>query len=220
MNFSAVICNVRRVKVPPDFAIFVKNSAPLCPERRMSESKTYPDMKRALSFTSVILIVISLALSFEACGKGRKNEQKEQGSAQEESQQTIDEDKIAVALTFINAYVENCNKSAQSEDIVQWACSNDLATDGFKTELKSIIDEAYRQDPEFGLDADPIFDAQDYPDEGFELESFDRESGLVILRGKTWTEFKVAVRVGNENGKWLVDGCGTVNIPEEMQITR
>ena len=38
--------------------------------------------------------------------------------------------------------------------------------------MKRINDDALKQDPELGLGAEPIFDAQDNPSEGCELESF------------------------------------------------
>lgn len=127
---------------------------------------------------------------------------------------------VGNALRFINGYVENSNKLNQAVDIVDWVNSNELTTKSFKAELKKIIDDARRQDPELGLDADPIFDAQDYPEKGFELESLDEETNYLTVKGKDWPEFKLTMKMTEENGNWLVDGCGIVNVPEDKRAKR
>ena len=43
---------------------------------------------------------------------------------------------IENALTFINSYVDNCNKMKESIEVVEWANSNKLTTQSFKAELK------------------------------------------------------------------------------------
>ena len=115
------------------------------------------------------------------------------------------------ALTFINGYVDNCNKMNEAIDILNWVNSNNLSTNYFKTELKRILDEANEKEPGVGLDFDPIFDAQDFPDKGFELESADEATNYIVLRGKDWHDFKLTIKVVEENGVWLVDGCGIIN---------
>jgi hypothetical protein len=124
------------------------------------------------------------------------------------------------ALKFINDYVENCNKMKNAIGIIEWVNSNQLVTESFKTELTKVINEANEKDPELGLDFDPIFDAQDYPENGFELETIDRKSGYLVLKGKDFPQFKLAMKIKNENGKWLVDGCGIINIPKNKRIER
>jgi hypothetical protein len=124
------------------------------------------------------------------------------------------------ALTFINGYIENVNKMKQAVGIIEWVNSNKLSTDGFKRELKRIIEEAYKNDPELGLDADPILDAQDNPDKGFVVESFDDKSNYLIVQGVDWPDFKLTMKIKNENGIWLVDGCGMINIPNEKRAKR
>lgn len=83
----------------------------------------------------------------------------------------------------------------------------------FKLEYK-------KADPEIGLDADPIFDAQDYPDKGFELETFDSKTNYLVVKGKNWTDFKLRIKMVLENDRWLVDGCGIINIPHDKRIAR
>ena len=124
------------------------------------------------------------------------------------------------ALKFINGYVENCNKMKQSVGIIDWVNSNGLSTNGFRTELKRIIDDAYKAEPEVGLDFDPILDAQDFPDKGFEFESVDETTNYLTVRGKDWPDFKLTIKIIEENEKWLVDGCGIINIPTDKRAKR
>lgn len=124
------------------------------------------------------------------------------------------------ALKFINGYVENANKMNKSVEIIDWVNANKLSTDEFKKELKRMIDEEYKNDPELGIGVDPIFDAQDYPEKGFVIESFNDKTNYLILKGIDWPDFRVAMRIKNVNGTWLVDGCGIVNIPNEKQVNR
>ena len=71
-----------------------------------------------------------------------------------------------------------------------------------------------------GLDFDPIFDAQDFPDKGFELVSSDKNSGYITVKGKDWPEFVLVIRIVYLDNKWLVDGSGIINIPESKRAKR
>lgn len=125
-----------------------------------------------------------------------------------------------VALKFINDYAEYCDQSMKHEAIdSNWIYNNELLTDSFKKRYKSVIDSAFVAEPELGLDADPIFDAQDYPDKGFEMIKTDK-NGFVSVRGKDCTEFVVVLKVISQNGKWLVDGAGIINIPTDKRAKR
>lgn len=137
---------------------------------------------------------------------GKSNE------AGNQSEISIDAHKSTIALDFVNNYVENCNKMKDALSVADWVSTNKLVTKRFKEYLAKIIDEANQLDPEMGLDADPIFDAQDYPDEGFELESLDNKNNIVHLKGKNMPDFKLKVRIVQENNDWLVDGCGMINM--------
>lgn len=82
----------------------------------------------------------------------------------------------------------------------------------FKKSYKAIIEDAYKADPEIGLDFDPVLNAQDFPEEGFTISKIDSTSNYVTVKGIDWDDFNVTMRVISENGKWLVDGSGIVNI--------
>lgn len=164
--------------------------------------------------------VIAILLLVTSCGITEKPTTTEPDTQKEEVSATSTAVKVANALSFINGYVENSNNMKTAMNISDWTKANTLCTANFKAELKNIIDEAFREDPEMGLDADPIFDAQDYPEKGFELVSFDEKTNYLTVKGIDWPDFKLTLKVVEENGKWLVDGCGSVNIPEEKRAER
>jgi len=176
------------------------------------------------------IIFITTLFLFVSCGQGSdtRKQQNNYGQTDTNSQSVnttatkIDKDNTPdeIALTFINSYVDNCNKMQTSMDIIEWVHSNNLATNRFKTEVKTIIEEAYKEDPELGLGFDPIFDGQDFPDRGFELEAFDSKTNFIVVKGKNWADFKLTIKVISEDNRWLVDGCGIINIPEDKQSKR
>jgi hypothetical protein len=133
---------------------------------------------------------------------------------------TEDISKTFVALKFINDYVANTNKMKESTGIVEWVNSNEDVSKKFKIELTKMIEDAYKSEPEYGLGFDPIFDAQDRPDDGFKLYKFDTISNYLTVEGKSWKDFTVRMKIKEVNSKWLVDGCGVINIPENEQAER
>lgn len=166
-------------------------------------------------------ILILTIILLTSCGQNEKsNKHVDNNSDEEQTMVLTEENKVKNALTFINGYNENCNKMKEAIGTIEWVNSNSLATNSFKTELKKIIDDAYKEDPELGLGADPIFDAQDNPIKGLELESFDDKTNYLIVKGKNWPEFKLTMKVKEENGMWLVEGCGMVNIPNDKRTER
>lgn len=166
-----------------------------------------------------LIIIILTIILFSSCRQNSRNKTVNEVRSIE-SNELNDNLPVDIALKFINMYVDNCNKMQESIGVVEWVNSNNLTTSHFKTELKSIIDEAYKIDPEMGLDADPIFDAQDYPDKGFELESFDNKTNYIVVKGKEWIDFKLTMKMVLESDNWLVDGCGIINIPNDKRIAR
>lgn len=172
-----------------------------------------------------IASILTIALVFSACGNTESasvatEPEKREAPVEKESAQEEKENKTENALKFINGYIDNANKMNEAVGMVEWVNANEFVTKTFKKELKRIVDEAYAEDPEMGLDADPIVDAQDYPEKGFELESMDDETNCIIVKGKDWPDFKLTLKVVEVNGEWLVDGCGIVNVPANQRATR
>lgn len=127
------------------------------------------------------------------------------------------------ANSFMNSYKkysDDVMHRKTKETAEHWIQSNKNVTANFKKTYKSIVDEANKADPAMGLDFDPIFDAQDYPDKGFQILDCDEKTNLVTLSGKGWKEFKVVVKVISTDSAWLVDGAGIINIPKNLRARR
>ena len=133
-----------------------------------------------------------------------------------ESEASSEDENYQAALDFINSYIESIDQL----EILEFARNSSLATDKLKSELENIVILAWEENPRIGLLADPLFDAQDYPPNGFELHEFNPQTGYVIVKGIDWEDFKVAMQVVDVDGHILVDGCGIVNMPENKRIER
>ena len=127
---------------------------------------------------------------------------------------------FSIALKFVNDYAEYCAPSNQKRDERTWIDKNPLLTINFKNKYKNILDSALKKDPELGLGFDPIFDAQDFPDKGFSIFAADTSSGYVTVVGNDWKEFKLVLKMVNEDNKWLVDGAGIINVPTDKRAAR
>jgi hypothetical protein len=122
-----------------------------------------------------------------------------------------------MAIDFLNSYHQQDFKS--EKESIKWISRNPYLSQKFKAEYINLITEARKQDPELGLDADPILDAQDSPDSGFVLKK-DLENGYYILAGKDWKEFEVTARISRIGHKCLVDGAGIIHIPKPLRAPR
>ena len=162
-------------------------------------------------------IFFLLILFLCSCQSKNKSEAESNSGNTLQTDSPKNDPRINNALTFLNTYVENCNKGKNQVSAVEWVNSSKLVTTHFKTELKKLEDEALVREPVVGLDADPIFDAQFYPEKGFKPESFDSAANYITFKGIDDQKFKVTVKMVNEQNNWLVDGCGMVNIPDDRR---
>jgi len=124
-----------------------------------------------------------------------------------------------VALNFINEYTKLCTQPQRTKTS-DWIRQNPLLSDTFKNRYTSLLDSAEKKDPELGLDFDPIFDAQDFPEKGFSLVKIDTVNRYVTVAGNDWKEFELVLKIGQDNNKWLVDGAGVINIPGDKRAKR
>ena len=162
------------------------------------------------------LIVTLFSVGLFSCNSVNKANPKT-STAISEKQVTPD---FNVALNFINDYTKFCTKTDQRSTEAEWIKQNSFLTDNFKNRYKTLLDSAQKKDPELGLDADPIFDAQDFPDSGFSILKVDTLGGYVTVAGNDWKDFELVLKVGHEHDKWLVDGAGTINIPGDKRAKR
>ena len=165
------------------------------------------------SMTRLLLLSV---LCFTSCQLNDKSAAQPEPKNTSKASSSKSNPEIDNALAFINAYVDAVNKQKMEVDVVAWVNNSELATKHFKLELKNLMDAAHQQDSIVGLDADPIFDAQYFPEKGFELDSF-YKTNYLSLKGKDIPDFKITIKMVQENGRWLVDGCGMVNIPDDKK---
>lgn len=120
----------------------------------------------------------------------------------------------AVALQFIKSYFSEENQENDS-----WVNHNPYVTDNFKQAFVQAQKEAFQADPDMGFGFDPIVDMQDMPDT--ESLFIAEKMGLyVILRSKTFAGTDFVFKLAKQDGKWLVDGAGIINIPKDKQAKR
>jgi hypothetical protein len=124
----------------------------------------------------------------------------------------------SVALKFINDYTAFISSPKKPTKDLTWVEQNPSLTTKFKLTYKTLLDSARKVDPEIGLGFDPILDAQDYPNKGFDLLSCDTTLGYVKVKGKDWQNFVLTLKVVQQNNQWLVDGAGVINIPIDVRI--
>ena len=117
-----------------------------------------------------------------------------------------------VAVDFINDYNKEFLKP--NSNISEWLSKNKSVTINLINKHMQILDSARITDPELGLDFDPILNAQDSDENGFEIKKIDSLLGLVTVRGKSIPNFEITLKVIEQNGTTLVDGAGIINIPK------
>jgi hypothetical protein len=129
-----------------------------------------------------------------------------------------------VALQFINDYCKLCKSQYTTDKTISvksWIANNSLLSKNFKINYKNLIENAEKNDPELGLGFDPILDAQDFPDAGFELNATENNNYLTMKAiGKEWENFTIKMKVIKSANQYLVDGCGVINIPESKREKR
>lgn len=174
------------------------------------------------------ILSVSLTLMLLSCESKKENSTEITTPHTESAAVNVAKEKVEtvaklepqVAVDFLNSYIKNCNSGDENNGIVEFIQSSPLATKQFKSNLKKLIADAFAEDPVMGLGFDPLFDAQDYPDAGVELLDFNSETGYLTVKGIKWKDFKVTMKVVEQNGKTMVDGCGVVNIPEDKRAER
>lgn len=159
------------------------------------------------------LIVFSIIFS---CGKNEKQDslREAQNTTAVLSVKTSELPAEKIALDFADSYTEFMRNDVDFAETKKWVEQNKEVTEAFKKSYIDMIAEAERQNPEQGLDFDPIINAQDVPDNGFEILSYNKKTNTVTLKAKETTDFTLKLKMVNQNNRWFVDGSGVVNMPK------
>jgi hypothetical protein len=162
-------------------------------------------------------LFVFVTIVFFACNSQTKNKTSDDPTQSSKTNVIPD---CNTAVQFINDYVKFITLENKATNDSTWIEQNTSLTANFKLAYKNLLDSARKADPEMGLDFDPILDAQDFPEKGFELVSCDNTLGYVTVSGKDWKDFFLALKVVAQNDKWLVDGAGVINIPADKRAKR
>lgn len=140
---------------------------------------------------------------------------KESCNSKNETLKSLPNRDYQVALKFINDY--NKDLFNPNSEALEWLSKNKTVSQNLVERYKQMLDSAEIADPELGLDFDPIFNAQDSDEQGFEIKEIDSVLGYVTVRGKSAPNFEIVIKVIEKDGVTLVDGSGVVNIPKSKQ---
>lgn len=113
-----------------------------------------------------------------------------------------------IAADFLNNYNNQYGSSVGPDSLIKWVKKSNLVTNDFKNVYENMHVEAWKSEPEMGLDYDPVLNAQDNPSE-FKIDSI--SGAVVYFSGTDWKDFNAVVELTNENGVWLVHRAGSVN---------
>ena len=142
------------------------------------------------------------------------NSSKEQPKV--ENKITTDNEDIDIALQFIKEYIDFTNPTNNSNLTTdEWIEKNQVLTANFKKEYKLLLKKALEDNPELGLEFDPILDAQDFPDDAYTKANSIAYNGYIKMFSKTMKDYYILVKIIDQNGVKMIDGCGAINIPEK-----
>jgi hypothetical protein len=140
---------------------------------------------------------------------------RESSNSKKENVKSLPNKDYEVALKFINDY--NKEFLNPNSEALEWLSENKTITQNLVQRYKQMLDSAAIADPKLGLDFDPIVNAQDSDEQGFEIKNIDSILGYVTVSGKSAPNFEIVLKVIEKNGVTLVDGSGVINIPKSKR---
>ena len=143
-----------------------------------------------------------------------------------------------IALNFINEYADYENSEMYRNPEIIY--NSPLFTDRFKEMYRnSLIANFFWNCDEYGSNIEGCTDnkidgeqkefaeiyggsvlaeqGQDMP-KRYSLLSYNEKTGIVYLKGEGWSHpnYRVLVKMVQENGIWKIDGAGEINIPKNI----
>ena len=143
-----------------------------------------------------------------------------------------------IALNFINEYADYENSEMHRNPEIIY--NSPLFTDRFKEMYRnSLIADFFWNCDEYGSNIEGCTDnkidgeqkefaeiyggsvlaerGQDMP-KRYSLLSYNEKTGIVYLKGEGWSHpnYRVLVKMVQENGMWKIDGAGEINIPKYL----
>ncbi|MDO5088808.1 MAG: hypothetical protein Q4D53_03390 [Leptotrichiaceae bacterium] len=131
-----------------------------------------------------------------------------------------------IAENFVNDYInidyENLDKWIKTQPVTEkfkMIHTNQIRAVEISDRIlngEKVSEKDRKFSDEYTVDYGPIFGAAwaDLKEDSiFKVKSYNKKTGRIILKDEK-TEIEFPVNVVNKNGKWLIDGAGTVNIKE------
>ena len=114
---------------------------------------------------------------------------------------------------YYREYLGKPAKGGADKNLLRWVNANPFVSDDFKKALRKAVVDARKEDPEMGLDYDPILDAQDYPEKGYRARrtQISGNKATVAMEGIDAPDFKVSVELVSLQGNWRINGIGQIN---------
>ena len=142
-----------------------------------------------------------------------------------------------IALSFINEYADYDNEMYKNPEVIY---NSPLFTDRFKEMYRnSLIANFFLNCDEYGSSMEGCTDngiddeqrefseiyggtilayqGQDMPSK-YSLLNYNEKTGIVYLKGEDWPHpnYRVLVKMVQENGIWKIDGAGEINISKNI----
>ena len=147
-----------------------------------------------------ILVILGLLMGFASTGSA---------SPKQDVEKVVE----SFYAQYYKEYLRQPVKGDSDKAMIQWVNSNSYLSDAFKQVVQKKITDARKEDPELGLDFDPILNAQDYPDKGYRAKEIQiaGDKAYVVMEGIGAPDFKLSVELVSINNQWKINGIGDIN---------
>jgi len=108
-----------------------------------------------------------------------------------------------LGLDFANDYRNLSDSSSSFSSKLDWLESCEMVSPAFLSSYEQLMEQ--------DIDFDPVFNAQDYPDEGFSIAHKDSINNRLLLQGIDWPAFKLEIQLIQTESGWKIDQAGVVN---------
>ena len=113
-------------------------------------------------------------------------------------------DATKVVNSFYASYIAAALKAENGDKVVK---KSPQLSPEFKKAYAAIVAKAWKEEPEVGLDYDPIVCGQDFPDAGFEVKSItlkDTAGSAVVSSKDPNFKHKIHLELVKQDGKWFI----------------
>jgi hypothetical protein len=111
------------------------------------------------------------------------------------------------------AFIDQPSSDSKTDPRIAFVKSKPYFSKGFVKALQKLIRDAERQDPELGLDYDPIINGQDLPEKGLRTAevTLQGDTAVASVERVGSEEKPLQVRLVRQKGVWLIDGIDELN---------